>query len=321
MRQTAIALALLLLLCPALAEGADGQEICWTTLEDACYHLDEYCGGEGETRYPLSVEAALAFDKLPCPDCAGGAESAPEAQNDAEPGETALLTAAARAGTWVFCAQESALRDVELNEFTDSVPLGDDLEDALTRLYCSTIDDAMDVRLPFPDDALLMCLRRVGDRCCFVLRPDVEYSDENPLTWRVQGLSLPVFGASETTVYGVSDPMTYAPDAVDAEYTQVFSEDYGGIDIAVYRAMDLSIAVLHREASDAAHRLALFEIGVSAPAIPVAGYASGDTEVYCCVITDAELGALVAGAKPSITPVDADRQPDDADTAAEGAKQ
>lgn len=298
------ALALAALWSPACAGEADAQAICWTTQADAYYHLNADCGYTLEAaRYPLSVEAAEAFDKLPCPLCAADeAEATPELP---------AISATERGGTWVFRVPGALL---------DAAALSPDAgwtETAIVRLFCETLAELPEARIAVPEDgALCMNLRSIDGDGYFVVRPEARYSGEAPLRWRVElaGRDSFFYDDAEARVMSASEVMTAVPELDGGGYAQVFDSDYGEVDIAVYRAMGIDIAVLHRRgAADESALKGTVRIGDLAQEIPVAGYAAGGQSVFCCVITDTELGALVAGAVPAIVPRE------DVGGAAEGA--
>ena len=286
-RRAHLALVVLLALAigwPALAAGA-ADETFWTAREDPCYHLDAGCGNPEGERYPLSEAAALEFQKTPCPICV---EPTPE------PEAGPALRATERGGTWVFRIPAEALAAVEL-----SPPEPDTADDPLVSAFASTVSDLVSLRLAVPDDgALFMNLRVIDGDCFLVLRPEEAYSEERPLVWRAESMSLNFFGDEAPTLDGVSGPIASAPETDDGNRAQVFSQDYDGLDISVYRAMDTNIAVLHQSNGDAEALDATLQIG--GLSIPMRGYLSGKQAVYCCVITDAELGALVGGTTPGI---------------------
>ena len=278
----------------ALAEQVDAA--VWTTLEDTYYHLDRNCGGQGEERYPLSIEAAGEFDKQPCPLCAVNGEAVDELPE---------ITATQRGGTWVIRVPQARLESIPLN-----APETIDAAGELSALYGGTLTDVMEVRLAVScDDALFMNLRVIDGDAYMVLRPEKAYGKKRPLKWRVEAVSRDTFfdEGGEAALTGVSAELTYAPGDVGDKFTQVYTGKSGKIDITVYRAMDCNIAVLHRSGKTKASALTgLVKVGDLEPAIPVKGYVAGGQTVYCCVITDAELGALVAGAKPTIENLEAE---------------
>ena len=305
MKRVAMVLAVLIALtAAALGESVDGA--AWTTLEDTYYHLDRDCGGQGEERYPLSIEAAGEFDKQPCPLCAVNGEAGDDLPD---------ITATERGGTWVIRVPQARLESIPLN-----APEAIDDAGELVGLYGGTLSDVMEIRAAVPcDDALFMNLRVIDGDAYMVLRPEKAYGKKRPLTWRVEAVSRDSFfdEGGEAALTGVSAELTYAPGEVGDKFTQVYEGKNGKTDITVYRAMDCNIAVLHRSGKTKASALTgLVKVGDLEPAIPVRGYVAGGQTVYCCVITDAELGALVAGAKPSIEDLEtkAETEPTDEPT-------
>ena len=53
--------------CGYTDEHTPNEPRYWTANKDPYYHKSEDC--DGETKYPISAEAAEAFEKHPCPKC------------------------------------------------------------------------------------------------------------------------------------------------------------------------------------------------------------------------------------------------------------
>ena len=306
MRRIAIIAALLAiaaLVVSAMAE-ADLRAILWTSRDDVYYHTDENCGGVA-SRYPISEEAALAFDKRPCPDCAAPEGEAAEAADDAAQAAAGDILATERAGTWVFRVSREALEAaMESGAQSGGRALGAGRLDSMLRLSVAGDEDAMEALVAVPTDgALLMNLRCMDGDCWLILRPSTGYSKENPLSWHAERLSMGLFESDDVRVTDVSPEAAFAPEAVDRDYRQVFSHSYSKVDLTVQRAMGANIAVIHWETDEADALTSTLRIGGDGDALPVFGYAGKKANVYCCVLTDAELGALVAGETPIMTPM------------------
>ena len=264
----------------ALAE--DDAARYWTTMEDGYYHADAACGGV-ETRYPVSLEAAREFEKEPCPVCVAGTG-------------IERVDAVERAGTWVLRVPERALAALPLTA-------GETDDSRLATRCAGGMDGASDVRLPVTEPGpLLMNLREVGGYCYAVVRPEAPYSDENPIRWRAAAYRPTFFGDAEAVAEGASEVLESLPEISDGGYTQVFSVEYTSGDIFVYRALDANIAVIHWQAvgDPLCVELRIGEL----PGVAMEGYTTDDSRVFCCVITDTELGALVAGAEPTIVGIE-----------------
>ena len=210
------------------------------------------------------------------------------------------LTATERGGTWVIRVPEAALSSMAIEH--GQPPEG--TED-MTALLGQSLSDAITARFAVPaDGSLLMCVRVIDGDGCLVVRPDTKYDARHPFRWQAVEMTGDIFGAGGMSVNGVSAVNTYAPKVSRGDYEQVFSREYDRLDIDVYHAGGMSIAVVHQDGKTKRDKLTgTLRIG-DQPAIPVTGYVSGKQTIYCCVLTDAELGALVAGAKPVVTSVE-----------------
>ena len=208
--------------------------------------------------------------------------------------ELPKLTATERGGTWILRVPQALLESVELHK-----PDRPASQYSLTGLCARGLTDAVEQRLAYPSDgSLFMNLRVLDGDCYIVTRPTQPYSAEFPFLWTVEQREIQFFEA-DTTVSGVSEALSSVPEMDSSGYTQVYSDRFAQGDIAVYRAMDVNIAVIHWRGEEELGLIAMAQIGgTDAQKLPVTGYASGKQFTYCCIITDAELGALVAGGEP-----------------------
>lgn len=282
----------------------------WTTREEPYYHADKNCGGS-VVRFPLSKDAAVEFDKNPCPLC-GMEVDAKEIE----------ILAGVRAGTYVFCIPQALLDAVEVESianFTTSrqysgaeanAVLLEILGDTAYRdfmseyaLYGQAQTTYRAVQPVENADWLNMNLRRIGDNWYLLVDPNQAFSEENPLEWRIVEISIiwDAAGAVTLNVEGEQYRRDYIPSQSMSNAEPVFKRDYGTLDISVFREIGANIAVLHVKNEDPDVLTGEVRIGdTETEGIDVSGYINGNTATYCCVLTDAELGALVAGSSIGI---------------------
>ena len=302
--------ALAAMLLPWAMAGA--EEECWTSKDDPYYHMEKDCPQAIED-YPISEVAAAAFDKAACPLCAAisGSADVPE------------LRACMRGGTYVIrvpvellaAAQISSDTGFSFQESYDGSEASDTLSEMLTDAeyllfmaeFASSGEAQGVYRMPLPDtgeELLSMNVRLLDDAWYMVVRPDGEAPEDGVLSWRIveNRVEMDGSGALTVTCQGVEERR----DAVESENRNdsetIFQAEYEGVRIDVYRAIGANIAVLHVDEADPDALQGEVRIGKSAQSgTPVQGYMdeSGGA-VYCCVITDSELGALVAGKTPVI---------------------
>ena len=213
------------------------------------------------------------------------------------------LSATERGGTWVIRIPAGALAAQTMGE--GELPEG---VESMVNLLGDTLNDVITARIAVPaDGALLLCLRVMDGDACIVVRPGRKYSQSNPFEWQAAEVALDIFNTGALSVTGVSEINAIVPKSGKGKPERVFERDYDKMDIDVYRDNDITIAVLHQDGKTKKDRLTgTLAVGDMQPGIPVRGYVSGRQTVYCCVLTDAELGALVAGSKPVINPVEKD---------------
>ena len=277
----------------------------WTTREDPYYHADKNCGGS-VVRFPLSKAAAVEFDKIPCPLC--GIE--------VDAGETKIL-AGVRAGTYVFCIPQALLDEVKVEPIANfttsrqysgteanamlSAILGDAAYRDFMSEYVSYGQAQTTYRAVQPVENvnwLNMNLRRIGDNWYMLIDPQQVFSEENPLEWRIVEISIiwDEVGVLTLTVEGEQYRRDYIPSQSMSNAEPIFKRDYETLDISVFREVGANIAVLHVKDEDPDILTGEVRIGdAETEGIDVSGYINGNTATYCCVLTDAELGALVAG--------------------------
>ena len=264
----------------ALAEEGAGP-VFWTTLDDSCYHAREGCSALGEGRYALSEEAALMFDKQRCPVCFDG-----EAVLEGAP-----VKASVRGGTWVLKFPKRLL-----DSFLLHTPEQEALQYSLPMLYARTLTDSSDLRVAVTDNGSLIMNIRVIDGDCYVVeRPPEDYSQENPMHWEARKLERSLFDDTPSMT-GVSDPQETVPDVSEENYTRDFEAKFDNGDIAVYSTLGVNVAVIHWKSEAEPGMYCQVTIGDIRPGIPVEGYSGKKHYVYCCILTEAELAALKAGA-------------------------
>ena len=277
---------------------ATDDTVYWTSQGDAFYHADRTCSANAEACYPISDIAAAEFDKQPCALCLGGipANAAPEAKQIS----VDKLSATVRGGTWVYKIPQSVLESIKTDHSPD-----EDAEQTLVGLMAQTRSDVQGTRYAVPvDGAKVMNLRIIEGDAYIVVRPNEAYSDKHPLKWRVEAVEPDFFqfGTADLRVTGVSEVLTSVPNAKKQDYTKVFESKYTNMDVAVFRAMDTNIAVLHvHNIAEKDAQFGIVRIGEGMPDIPAAGYYSKKMGIFCCVLSPAELGALVAGAVPTVS--------------------
>lgn len=291
-----ILMSTLLTVFGALAASGSDDTVYWTSQGDTWYHADRACSANEEACYPISAVAAAEFGKKPCALCTGNGAAA--SAQEAKQASVSKLSATERGGTWVFRVPKSILESISTEHGLDDIKAND-----LVNLAGKAASDVQEVRVAAPaDDTLVLSLRVIDGDAYMVLRPGSAYSDKNPLKWRVEvfGRDLFLFDAQDRMLSGASNVLSSTPDVKKQDYSRVFEAVYGDLDIAVYRALGTSnIAVLHLDGAKEGDALTgMVRIDDDATGAPVSGYIANEKGVFCCVLTDAELSALKAGAVP-----------------------
>ena len=299
-----ICLALALLCCvPAALAEADGY---WTNNADWYYHLSEHCGGV-EGMVPISPDGARAFGKYPCPVCV------PAEDDGAEPWAVAMgkLAMIRFSDAWLNRQAEERLTSVFGFSGAD-VLRGAEADRRIAELlhgeaYGAFLADGAETRAMVPGYPVryenVLCLRHIGSAWYMVVRTeekldgqyDVEdweaYADR---VW-MEGDELYVDGDMQR------EPLTLHMNVQNLDGAEAAHEREGDVRITAYAAMDICIAEL-REAGadpDLLEEVALY-IGGADTGLRLNGRMSGDTAVYRCALTNAELAALQSGAEVAL---------------------
>lgn len=307
-----IAAAALAALC--ISGSALAQDAHWTRKADPCYHINSGCAGMTGA-VPISKDAALAFEKLACPVCI----QAEDAGGD--------VRAVARGGTIVVCFSDSWLAGAELtgvfgfsgemrypglegqrllahylhgdgyNRFLESYAAGGSAEGR-----------ARVPRILASDGELIMNTRHIGGNWYIAVRPAVGFEDGWDMYWRVEGMALRMEDGALYTRFDmqtVEENRTLSLErARGTKPEERFSA--GGMQIEIYRELDAVIAVIYQDGARA-DRLKDMRLHIpgSDGEIILSGYMDGGRGVYCCMLTEGELGLIRAGAQPVLRRVEA----------------
>lgn len=301
-------------LCGALmfsvSAMAQGDIRCWTSQADACYHMEKGC--TGEAMYPISELAAQAFGKVACEKCVVAEKVVYQESN---------LTLAVRGGTYVLCIPVSSMES--LNELPESETLKS-LSGAAALVHLTSImpeskftdfsnrvmadgwayDSCWEPEILLPEDVLLMSRRRVGENWYFVIRPQTRYGETAEIQWNVlewdvqlerpEALSLSCHRADTR-----KDQLAVA-DHSDASV--IFESDIEAGHIIIYRCAGINTAVFHCDMDGKADDLdSTLVVGSDLTEIQLSGYINDNGQAtYCCIVSDEELGDMVAGRMPEI---------------------
>lgn len=303
-RMTCLILALLLTLPAALAD-ADGY---WTSNEDWYYHLSEYCGG-AETMVPISLDGADAFGKYSCPACVPG-------ENDGE--IQAVIEGGA--GILVVRIPDSCLGDAwfdEVNSYTDDASYEGNtayrmLADYLSsETYVDFLSDyqargsarasASQPRILALGNELVLSRRHLNGAWYFAVRIREPLRETFfdvaswTMNWRTDAFQLRMEDDVLICDYTTNTQTEKLDLRIEVQSTEpIFEESFGELHFYVTQAMNEYIALILRRADDAVPDAELV-IGERA-GIPLTGHINAGTDVYCCVLTEAELNALRTGA-------------------------
>lgn len=305
MKKWILWLCFLLLLGAASAEGADGF---WTSNVDVNYHLCECCGGV-QGRVPISEEAAQAFAKLACPICIPAEDSGEDVQ------------AVSRGGTIVVRFSDAWLNTHELTNVlawsTDDTYEGSQAWQMLGEYlhgadYCAFAEAYLEKgraegrsNTPYilSDQAMVMSRRHIGSSWYIVVRPQKKFRNDWSMYWRVSSLNLHMENdvlTSRFDLQTIEENRELALERLD-EIDIRFSGDYEGFSMEVYDALDGHVAVIREESAQTDHLedAKLMIEGMTA-SVDLLGYAEGRDGVYCCMLTDAELDALMNRAQAQL---------------------
>lgn len=301
-------------LCGALmfsvSAMAQGDIRCWTSQVDACYHMDKGC--TGEAMYPISESAALVFDKVACEKCI---------IEEAVVYRESNLTLAMRGGTYVLCIPVSSMES--LNELPKS-ETQESLSGAAALVHLTSImpeskftdfsnrvmadgwayDSCREPEIMLSEGVLLMSRRRVGENWYFVFRPQTRYGETAEIQWNV--LEWDVWLETPEALNLSCDQSDIRKDQLAvADYSDasvIFEGDIEAGRIIVYRCAGINTAVLYCKVTGKAEDLnSTLVIGSDLEEIQLSGYINDSGQAtYCCIISDGELGDMVAGRMPVI---------------------
>lgn len=291
----------LLFACACSAACGESTGGYFTGKEDLYYHLLENCGGTGE-RVPISLTAAQAFLKAPCPVCIP-TECAQEPR------------AAVRGGTLVVAIADTFLEQQEMagvfNWQSQSPVEGAAAVETLSEYlngdqYLELMADYRDAgaaqglaRIPewvCQEGETLLSRRHLGGMWYLALRTGTEPGERWTLDLQIRGIGLHY---EQDALYNNFEFQTQ-PERLQLELERareetVFQKTQGTLSVEVYRELDMNIAVFYDQAKNAPEDAVRLYIGGRMPGIALSGYQDGDFWVSCCVLSDAELEALKRG--------------------------
>ena len=301
------------LICILLLLGfAHAEEMRYTLHEDIYYHTHPNCGGR-EAMVPLSDAAAAEFQKAPCPNC-----FPVNADMDAR--------AMVRGGTIVvripqtWLDRERQVQGVfaaaEYNHYE-----GDAMYARLSELlhgeaYAAFMDAYMQddhaetiARVPdiiWPDGDLIMNERHLGGAYYIVLRPAAEFDDSYTTYMRFFEYDLSLKdGVLEENMSREWVDNSFEITLHRTGGNAVHTAEIGNLSVTVFREMDTNIAVItERNADRNFISYKPLHIGNVDTGVRVSGYMEGTNAVYCCVLTDAELGLLQKSAALELVQAD-----------------
>ena len=286
---------------------------CWTSNADNRYHMEKTCAGDGSV--PISEKAALAFGKEPCEKCV--VVEKPKIVYDSEE-----LSMATRAGTYILCIPVSSMESTAALPELDWVEkwsfTGEEIEGELRNILAENAYDELmkclkadgwaygSCRVPelmLEEDVLFMSKRLIGEEWYFVLRPAKSYGAEINLKWRVDEweIQMESHEALDLLKNRSDERANTLPIAVHNGAKVIFEKNYGQIDVTVYRHTGINTVVLRDSSSNKDVLTGVLIIGGADTGTVLNGYLdSRGKATYCCVISDTELGDIVAGKIPQI---------------------
>lgn len=284
---------------------------CWTSNTDNRYHMEKTCAG-GEL-VPISEKAALAFGKVPCDKCVVVKDKEIVYEDDE-------LSMSTRGGTYILCvplrSMESSAALPELKSVEKQSFSGEEIESELRNILAeNAYDELLDClkadgwahdicRIPelvLEEDTLFMSKRLIGEEWYFVLRPTKSYGAEINLKWRVDEWEIQMESHETLNLLkSRSDERANTLSVADHSGAEVlFEKNYGNVEITVYRHTGINTAVLRDSSSNKDALSGILIIGEADTGTELNGYLdSRGKATYCCVISDTELGDLVAGKIP-----------------------
>ena len=317
-------LALLFCASSALAE-ADGY---WTRNADWYYHASEYCGG-AEDMVPISLDGAEAFAKYPCPACVPE-ETEGEIQAVIEGGAGVVIVRIpdSRLGDDWFGTVRSYANDASYEGGAAYRALGDYLsgEDYIRFLsdYQTRSSAQAPARMPQiwgadsgqapaslsqmwgNGGALVMSQRHLGGAWYFAVRPGATLRetfemDSWPMYWRTNACQLRMENGVLICDYTTSTRTEQVELKLEVQSTEpIFEKPFGDLLIYVTQTMNEYVALILRHGEDAIPSAELL-IGENS-AIPLTCHINAGPDIYCCVLTEAELNALRSGAEVKLEP-------------------
>ena len=268
----------------AMAEG----KTCWMSSTDDYYHLNKNCEHLIGAKDEMNVDVAKMLGKQPCAACAAG-EKAEAAESELVPG----VEAVERGGTWLLRVPKVLMYSAEVQP--SNTPA---LQYSLPMLYAATMSGFSDVRLAVPaDSGLFMSIRLIDGDCYLLTRPERRYTSKAPFVWRTRAISPDAFGGGKATENGSSEEIRSVPEQSSDSYNKVFQSSYGALDITIYQTMSVNVAVIYWRPEEDPGMYCQLTLNGEATDIIVEGYHKGSKWVYCCVLTDAEVGELLAGSE------------------------
>jgi hypothetical protein len=262
--------------------------------------------------YPISEAAALAFGKEPCAECV-----IPEQKSAVS--MAVGIRIAERGGTYIISIPESGLDRITVEEN----PVGQNAistEEAQTELSRILSEEACadfmmryeidgwaqdSYRIPeviCDADDLYMSSRFIGDNWHIVIRPQKSYGEEKEIRW--QATEYDFRREKDESVDKIKRCSgIYAETAAVEDHSKaakLFERDYNLMTLSVYRAEGMNTAVF-RYKEDTRPRTAVLHIGERDTGTVLNGYQDSQKRgIYCCVISDEELGYIVAGRIPDL---------------------
>jgi len=305
---------LAVLFCGMLAgkalAGTGGDIRCWTTNSGEVYHIRQSCVDE-ET-FPISESAAVAFGKKPCPDCVE-IEDKPVLQADFD------IRMAVRGGSYILIIPDGDIEGVQVPQTGESEKTysGADADNEVRRLLTREAygdfsarfeadgwahDTARRPEVLIGEGDLCMSCRLVDDNWYIALRPKKSYGTETEVRWQVAEYDVRRENADAVTVVGALSGEYAQTVAIEnhGDAETVFEKDYSILSLTVYRESGINTAVI-RDLENHAEMQARLWIGDLDTGTVLRGYQDNQKRpTFCCVLSDVELGHIVAGKMPDL---------------------
>lgn len=308
-----IPIIVLILLSGATAQASLGM-YC-TTADDWYYHQDQNCQGENRGYY-MEQEQLERQEKFPCPVCVPE-KNAPD-----------RIMAATRGGTIVLCMPDEWMKtrtDI-MGVFGLALPdryTGEEAEKMLAqylhgldytgfrndyhangraeaRVFSPSILMTTDYTRLTSEPFLNMHQRHIGGAWYIAFRPEKSFEDELEIYLRFFTGDIKM----ENDELIISMPMEWGDSDYNLKLKNigsnsiVFSKEYEDIRISVFRERGVNIAAIYEYGADETLLEGVrLNIAGAPEEIMLSGYISGETAVFCCVLTDGEVHALEKGAE------------------------